>query len=207
MEKIIVAISREFGSGGRLVGEIVAKKLGIQQFDRSLIELAAEKSGLSTEFIEKSEEQATSSFLFSLAASAQAQSGYFMHYDTPITDKAFFAQSAVIKELAAKGSCVILGRCAGFILKESSDLLSIMIRGDLEDRIRRCRDEYKLEDQDIKNLVIKRDKARANYHKHYTSESWYDTRAYNLVLDTTYMGIEGAADAIIAAIEAHKNLR
>ena len=202
MDKIVIAISREFGSGGRLVGELVAKKLGIQQFDRALIELAAEKSGLSKEFIEKSEDQATSSFLFSLAASAQTPSGYFMHYDTPVNDKAFFAQSSVIKDLANKGSCVILGRCAGFILREHKQLLSVMIRADKQDRVNRCREEYGMTERNLEDIVTKRDKARSNYHKYYTGESWYDVRAYNMVLDTTYMGIDGAVAAIIAAIEA-----
>jgi Cytidylate kinase len=202
MEKIIIAISREFGSGGRLVGEILAEKLGIKQFDRNLIELAAEKSGLSKEFIESSEDQATSSFLYSLAASAQTHSGYFMSYDTPINDKAFYAQSSIIKELAAKDSCIILGRCAGYILRDNKYLINIMIRGSKEDRARRCRDEYDITEKKLDDFIAKRDKGRANYYKYYTGETWYDTRAYNMVLDTSYMGVQGAADAIIAAIEA-----
>ena len=206
MEKIIIAISREFGSGGRLVGELLAEKLGIQQFDRRLIELAAEKSGLSKEFIESSEDQATSSFLFSLATSAQTHDGYFMHYDTPINDKAFYAQSSIIKELAEKDSCIILGRCAGYILRDNKRLLSVLIRGNKEDRLRRCRDEYKIEEKKLEDFITKRDKARANYYKYYTGEGWYDTRAYNMVLDTSYMGIQGAADAIITAIEARNKM-
>lgn len=165
MSKIIIAISREFASGGRIIGEKLAEELGISYYDRKLIQLAAEKSGLAPEFIEKSEERASSSFLFSLATNAHATNGYFLQYDVPVNDKAFYAQSEVIRELSEKESCVIVGRCAGYILRENPNCIKVFLYGGLENRLRRAVMDYGMEPDGLSDRLSKLDKGRSNYHK------------------------------------------
>lgn len=198
MDKIIITISREYASGGRLVGEKLAERLGITFYDRKLIELAAEKSGLSPTFIEKSEEQATPSFLYNLAASAHSSAGYLWEYHTPVSDKAFFAQSAVIRELAERESCVILGRCAGYILREEPGCINVFLHGSLDDRLERAVNVYGMESKGLADKLVKIDRGRTNYHRYHTGENWYDVRAYDLVIDTSASGIDGAAECIAA---------
>lgn len=200
MKKVIVTISREFGSGGRLVGKKLAKKLDLPYYDRELIQMAAEKSGLSPEFIARNEEHASSSFLFSLATNPHAGSGYFMQYDVPVGDKAFFAQSAVIRELAEKGSCVIVGRCGGYILRENPDCFNVFLHGSLDDRLTRAVEVYGNDPKGLADKLVKTDKGRANYHKYYTGENWNDIRSYHLSINTAVSGIDGAVEAIAAAV-------
>lgn len=203
--KVIITISREFGSGGRLIGELLAKELGIAYYDRKLIEMTAERSGLSPDFIARSEEQASSSFLFSLATSAHSTGGgYFMQYDVPVGDKAFFAQAAVIREVAEKESCVIVGRCAGYILKDDPDCINVFIHGSLDDRLRRAIEVYGLEPKGLADKLVKADKGRANYHKYYTGESWSDIRAYDLAINTAKSGVNGAVQIIQAYLNSRE---
>lgn len=201
MKKFIVTISREFGSGGRLVGRQLAEKLGVPFYDRELIELAAKKSGLAPEFIARSDERASSVLALGLAASASSEGGYFMQYDAPTGDRAFFAQSAVISELAEKDSCIIVGRCAGYILRENPDCVRVMIHAPLDSRIERAKTVYGLPAKGLADKIYKADKGRANYHKHYTGDSWLDVRSYDLSINTEVMGIEGAVDAIAMLLE------
>lgn len=201
MKKFVVTISREFGSGGRLVGRQLAEALNVPFYDRELIELAAKKSGLSPDFIAQSEERASSSFAFGLAAGSQSGTGYFMQYDIPVNDRAFFAQSAVINELAEKNSCVIVGRCAGYILRDDPDCVNVFIFAPLDDRIRRSVEVYGLPEKGLADKIVKADKGRSNYHKHYTGENWLDARAYDLCINTGKVGVQGAVNAITAYLE------
>ena len=192
----LITISREYCSGGRLIGSSVAKELGIPFYDKELIELAAQKSGLSPEFIAKHEQKGPSSFLYGLA-SGNHGSPYNFH-DTPMGDKAFFAQAAVIRDLASKGSCVIVGRCAGYILRNDPNRVNIFLHAPLENRVKRARDLYGLTGTDLAEQILRVDKGRRNYHKNYTGENWYDIRCYDLSINTAISGIDGAVQAILA---------
>jgi CMP/dCMP kinase len=198
MENTIIAISRQFASGGRLVGKLLSEKLGIPFYDKEIIELAAEKSGLSADFIRNNEEIAKSSFICNMSTSMQQAAGaFFMQYEMPASDKAFFAQTSVIRDLASKGSCVILGRCGGYILREEFNCISVFLHSTLEDRAKRAVDIYKLPEKGITDKLLKADKARMNYHKYYTGESWTDIHAYDLCINTEKAGIDGAAATIL----------
>ena len=199
MDKLIVTISREFGSGGRLIGMMLAQDLGINYYDRRLIELTAEKSGLSTKFLEKSEENASSSFLYSISSNAYTSTSGLLQYNVPIGDKAFFAQSDVIRELAAKESCVIVGRCSGYILRDNPSRVNVFLRGDLEDRIKRAKESYGIEDAGERTASI--DKGRASYHQFYTGEKWDNLNSFDIVLNTSVFGVEESAAAILALIK------
>lgn len=199
MDKFVIAISREFGSGGRLVGEKLASRLGIEFYDRSIIQLAAEKSGLSYKFIEQNEENITSSLLFNIsAATSFAQAATY--FDTPVNDKTFIAQNDVIRELA-KNNCVIVGRCADYILRDNPALVRVFITAKFEDRVRRAVEDYNLSSVAATEKIKKIDKSRANYYKYYTGQPWGNLHNYDLVINTSFTGIQGAVAIIVTMLE------
>ncbi|MBO5373980.1 MAG: cytidylate kinase-like family protein [Clostridia bacterium] len=197
-ENIIVTIARQCGSGGREVGEILSKKLGMVYHDKSLINLAAEKSGLSPEILRNADERATPSFLYSIAVGAigMVPFSHGMPYDTPINDKLFVLQSEIIEEEAKKYPCVFVGRCADFILRNSPKLVRVFIYASPEKRIERIAKVNEVEKGEAKSLMSKIDKKRANYYNYYTSQKWGKSENYDLMIDTTKIGTEGAAKII-----------
>lgn len=197
-ENIIVTIARQCGSGGREVGEILSKKLGMVYHDKSLINLAAEKSGLSPEILKNADERATPSFLYSIAVGAigMVPFSHGMPYDTPINDKLFVLQSEIIEEEAKKYPCVFVGRCADFILRNSPKLVRVFIYASPEKRIERIAKVNEVEKGEAKSLMSKIDKKRANYYNYYTSQKWGKSENYDLMIDTTKVGTEGAAKII-----------
>ena len=204
MEKLIITISREYGSGGRDIGESLASELGIPFFDKDIIQMVAEKSGLSAGFIEKSDENLPNTFLHNLKYSAYSTYDAISFYDTPVTDKVFLAQSAVIKDLAAQGSCVIVGRCADYILREEPGLVTTFIRGRLEDRVARAVERYGLPNEKPAEKIRKIDKSRTNYYKYYTNRQWGSIDNFDLAVNTSFTGIEGAV-AVILTMLRHKS--
>ncbi len=202
MGNLIITISREFGSGGRLVGEKLALSLGIPFYDKEIIHMAADKSGLSPDYIQRVEEQASSSLLFNLVTSAYASPTFSMQYETPTSEKAFMAQMAVIREVAAKSACVIVGACADYILREEENCFKVFIRGEQDDKIHRAVDVYHLPPNGIGARVSKIDKGRSKYYKYYTGETWGDRENYDLMINTSLCGIDGAVDIIKAGLRA-----
>ena len=196
MEKRIIAISREYGSGGRHIGELLANDIGIPFYDKEIIQMASEKSGLSAGFIEKSDESIPNTFLHNLKYSGYASFDSISFYDTPVTDKVFLAQSAVIKELASEGSCVIVGRCAGYILRDEPSLVTIFIRGLIDDRVKHAVEHYNLSPQNALDRIRKIDKSRTNYYKYYTSRQWGNIDNFDLVINSSFTGIDGAVSVI-----------
>ena len=202
MSNLIITISREFGSGGRLAGEKLAKELGIQFYDKEIIRITAEKSGLSPEFIEDNEERVNNNFLFSVATAAYPDFNYVPQYDVPINEKTFIAQANVIKELAGQGSCVIVGRCADYILRAQEKLLRVFIRSEIADRTRRIAEEYQMEEEAAQKRIARNDKNRANYYRHYTGNDWGSMKNYDLTINTGFCGVDGAVEIIKAALRA-----
>lgn len=205
MKKFTVTISREYGSGGRLIGEIVAKKLDIAFYNRNLIDLTAERSGFAKDYITKREEQISSRFIWpnpiSLRGGGSVPSGnYYMN-----EDKMFIIQSNIIKELAQKESCVIVGRCADYVLQDSIDCLNIFIRSDQHHKLARLIDEYGVDEKKAKDVAANTDKGRYNYYTRYTNIRWGNSKHYNLVIDSGMFGIEGCAELIIQGIKQHFN--
>ena len=144
-QKIIITIGRQYGSGGRIIGKLLAEKLGISFYDKEIIEMAAKKSGMSQEAFEKVDETAASSLLYSIATSVSMFGNYVSpQVDLPLNDKLFIIQSEIIKSIAKKGSCVIVGRCADYILKDRSDIINLFIYADKESRKKRAINEYGL---------------------------------------------------------------
>ena len=197
-ENIIVTIARQCGSGGREVGEILSKKLGMVYHDKSLINLAAEKSGMNPEILENADEKATPSFLYSIAVGAigMVPFSHGMPYDTPINDKLFVLQSEIIEEEAQKYPCVFVGRCADYILRNHPRLVRVFIYASPEKRIERIARVNNVDVGEAKSLMTKIDKKRANYYNYYTSQKWGKNDNYDLMIDTTKIGAEGAARII-----------
>ena len=206
MEKTIITISREYGSGGRYIGELLAKELGISFYDKEIINMVAEKSGLSAGFIERSDENLPNTFLHNLKYSAYSTYDSISFYDTPVTDKVFLAQSAVIKELAAHGSCVIVGRCAGYILRDEPGVVAVFIHGKLEDRVKHAIEHYDLSPEKATERIRRIDKSRTNYYKYYTNRQWGSIEYYDLAVNTSFTGIEGAV-AVIKAMLSNSNTK
>jgi cytidylate kinase len=196
MSDFTLTISREYGSGGRQVGEKLAEALGIGFYDKSIIKMAAEKSGLSPDYIEKSEESIPNTFLFNLKHSAFSNFDSVSFYETPTSDKMFLAQSSVIKEIAARESCVIVGRCADYILRDQPGTVRVFIHADTAERTTRAVESYNLPGENAAASIKRIDKNRSNYYKYYTNRLWGDFRNYDLAVNTSFTGIEGAAEVI-----------
>jgi len=208
MKNYIITISREYGSGGRDVGRMLADELGLPLFDKEIMNMAIEKSGLPADFIEKKSESVSSKFMLNLlrlslnVPSVRIPSGFnsytvatYAHKKTE-EDYLFQAQSSVIKEIAGLGGCVIVGRCAGYILQDYPNHLSVFIRGKLEDRVQRTTKTYNMPEKNAIENVRKIDKHRANHYKSYTERQWGATDNYDLVINTSYTGIPGAVSVI-----------
>ena len=196
MKKFTLAISRAYGSGGRIVGQHLAARLGIPCYDKLIIEETAQKSGLSKDYINRLEEHITSSFLFNLASASVITPMGYVGYDVPVSYKAFSVQSEVIRELAGKTACVVIGRCSEYILKDEENCVKVFIYADRADRIKRISGEYGLTEQEADARLTKTDKARANYYKTFTGETWGSPYDHDLCINTSKVGTAGAVDVI-----------
>ena len=196
MSNYVISISREFGSGGRMIGKQLAARLGIPCYDRTLIQKTAEKSGLSPEFIARAEERARSRIHLPLASLGTGVAAYTQQ-GVPVSLQAFFAQSEVIRELADEGPCVIVGRCADYILREREDCLHTFIHASVPfraDRIVRLYGES--EKSPEKRLADKDTRRRVNY-KHYTDREWGMAQNYHITLDSGVLGIDRCVEIIL----------
>ena len=202
MKKPIIAISREFGSGGRMIGESVAKKLGLTVYDKTLIEMVAEKGGYSADFVEENDQRLTKSLLFQIAVTGSLPPWLAKDAGAAeglIGKSVFSAQSEVIKDLAEKGGCVIIGRCAGHILKDDPNCLSVFIGAETEDKIDRCVKEYGFTPAAAAGEIKRRDSERAEHYNHHTGKMWGNAANYHICLNSGVFGIDGCVDLIVEA--------
>ena len=198
----IITIGRQFGSGGREIGYMVADKLGIKLYDKEMLQRAAQDSGICEELFESHDEKPSNSFLYSLVMDTYSM-GYSgsTYNDMPINHKIFLAQFDAIKKIANEGPCILVGRCADYALEGYTNLLSVFIHADLDARIKRIAKKYDLTDAKAKDLIIKTNKKRASYYNYYTDKRWGDADSYDVCLDSSVLGLEGTAEAIIKLIE------
>lgn len=202
----IITIGRQFGSGGREIGYMVADKLGIKLYDKEMLQRAAQDSGICEELFESHDEKPSNSFLYSLVMDTYSM-GYSgsTYNDMPINHKIFLAQFDAIKKIANEGPCILVGRCADYALEGYPNLLSVFIHADLDARIKRIAKKYDLTDAKAKDLIIKTNKKRASYYNYYTDKRWGDADSYDVCLDSSVLGLEGTAEAIIKLIEVKEN--
>lgn len=202
-KKILITIARQFGSGGREIGERVAKILGIPLIDKELIKDAAASGELSEEIIKSSDESAANSLLYTLAMGSNVL-GTTIHfgYKMPINDKLFILQSEAIKNYAAKGSCVIIGRCADYVLRDEPSLFRIFIYGDLDHRQERVKERHpELKSSQVIDVINKTDKRRASYYNFYTGNKWGKYDNYDMAINSSTFGVEETAELIAASVK------
>ena len=199
MANKIYTIGREFGSGGREVGEKLAAKLGIKLYDKELLQQAAKDSGFCEEIFENHDEKPTNSFLYSLVMDTYSVSGYSAapFLDMPLNHKVFLAQFETIKKIAEKESCVIVGRCADYALSDNPDCINIFIHADLDVRIKNVSRNLNITENKARDIINKTDKQRASYSNYYTSKKWGDSKSYNLSLDAGKLGTDNCVEMIL----------
>lgn len=197
MGNFIITIARQYGSGGREVGLKLSEKLAYKFYDKNLITLAAQKSGLSSEALSTVDEKAASSLLYTLAMGSSVYSQPMGAVTLPINDKLFVVQSELIKELAAGGEgMVVVGRCADYVLSECKNLVRVFITAPFDVRVKNIMNRHGLTEARAKDLIIKTDKRRSNYYSYYTGEKWGKSDKYDLILSTDKIGTSGAAEII-----------
>lgn len=199
MANKIYTIGREFGSGGKKVGEKLAAKLGIKLYDKELLQQAAKDSGFCEEIFENHDEKPTNSFLYSLVMDTYSVSGYSAapFLDMPLNHKVFLAQFETIKKIAEKESCVIVGRCADYALSDNPDCINVFIHADMDKRIKNVSKNLNITENKARDIINKTDKQRASYYNYYTSKKWGDSKSYNLSLDAGKLGTDNCVEMIL----------
>ena len=190
MSRKIITISREFGSGGRFIGEEVSKKLGIAYYDKDIIAKVAKKSGLDSKFIEQRGEYSATKSIFAYGLIARNSDG------SSIEDYIYRFQRDLILELAEKEPCVIIGRCADFILRERKDCVNFFLFGNEKEKTERIMRLYELSETDAKKLMKDTDKKRSNNYNYYTDQKWGNMKNYTLSMNTSEIGYDACVDII-----------
>jgi cytidylate kinase len=198
MQKVIT-ISRQYGSGGREVGQKLAAHYDIPFYDNELITRAAKESGFAEEAFAKAEDKATNSLLYSLAMGINVYGNQdFGFSGLSLDDRIFLAQSDVIRKVAQDGPCVIVGRCADYVLKERADVFNIFVQAALDFRLKRVVDEYGESEKKAGEIILKNDKRRSNYYNYHVGEKWTNLTNYDMVIRSDLMGIDKAVESICA---------
>jgi cytidylate kinase len=198
MKKAIITIARQYGSGGREIGERVAELLGIAKYDKEFVTMAAEKeSALDANALEKVDERATSSLLYTLAMGSNLFHTPHVSPALPLNDKLFAIQCSIIRSVAEKDeSCVMIGRCADYVLREHPARLSVFIYADLDARKKRVALRHNVKESEALDLINKTDRRRASYYNFYTGNKWGKYDNYHIAINSTVLGIEGTARLI-----------
>lgn len=189
MANRIITITRQYGSGGRLIGEKLAQKLGVDFYDNKLLDVAAGDSGIHKAHFEENDERRPNSFLYMLSTT-YGQGG------VPFDDSLFFAQLNAIQKIASGESCVIIGRCADYVLRDFNGVLNIFISAPLEDRIKRAVSDYGIAEKHAEEYVKRIDKQRISYYNYYTDKRWGQPQNYQLCIDSSALGIDGSVELI-----------
>ena len=201
MSRVIITIARQYGSGGREIGQKLAKTFNIPFYDKELIALAAKESGMNEEMFEKADERASSSLLYSLIIGNYTFGRHISPInDMPVNDMLFLIQTDIIKKLAKTGPCVIVGRCADYVLRDEKNIFNVFIHMDKLNRMDRVVQEYNVEPEKAADYLVKKDKQRANYYNFYTNKKWDDFENYHLTLDSAATRIDGAVEVIKTAV-------
>ena len=194
---LVITIGRQFGSGGRKVGRLLAEKLDIPYYDKELLAEAAKDSGICQEIFENHDENPTRSLLFSLVTGVQMHGDPgSMYMDMPLNHRIFLAQFDAIRRIASEGPCVIVGRCADYVLRDKPNAVSVFVKADIRQRVERAVSLYGVDPARAEETVRKADKQRASYYNYYATATWGDVNNYDLCVDTGKLGIDGTVELI-----------
>ncbi|MBQ9947085.1 MAG: cytidylate kinase-like family protein [Oscillospiraceae bacterium] len=198
MAKKIITITRQYGSGGREIGERLAKELALEFYDNRLLEIAAKDSGIHKNHFEENDEKRTNSFLY-LLSTTYGQGGI------PFDDTLFFAQLNAIQKVASEHACVIIGRCADYALRDFTGVINLFISAPFETRVKRAIEVYGIEEKHAADYVKRIDKQRTSYYNYYTDKRWGQPQNYQLCLDSSTLGIDGSVKLIKDFIKMYYN--
>ena len=200
---VVITIGRELGSGGRKVAKKVAEQLNYDYYDKEIITKAAKQSGIDAKMFNQVDEADLDSFWFEFSTNAYKKEEKELSFkQMTAADKLFMIQSDAIRDIAQKGGSVIVGRCATYILKDTSK--RVFICADEKDRIERIKRSYKVSEKEAKEIMQESDKKRENYHSYYTNQNWKDKNNYDLYINTTEVGIDKAVQMIIELVKKSK---
>ncbi len=203
---MVITVGRQYGSGGREIGTLLAQQMNITYYDDLLLKKAAEESGLCEELFHSFDER-PKSFLYSIAMDPYS---FSMNHVTPkgsIEQQVYLATYDTIKKLADAGPCVLIGRCADYALKDRDDVLNIFITAPLEHRIERVAARNNISESEAKERIKKTDKSRASYYNYYSSKEWGDAKSYDLCIDSSLLGIEGTVELLKELVRMKKAQR
>ena len=201
MDNIVITIARQYGSGGRTIGEMLADKLGIHFYDKELMKLASEDSGINERLFNTADEKVKQSVFSKMFKTEKAYTGEVISPESGefvSDDNLFNYQAKVVKELAERENCVIVGRCADYVLKDYDHVLSVFIHGPKDFCMQEAAKKINLTGKELERFIAKTDKERADYYKYYTGREWTDARNYDLCLDSSKLGFERCVEEIIA---------
>lgn len=200
-DTILITIGRQIGSGGLQVAKLVAAELGIDVYDKNLLMLTAKESGLAPEVFDASDEKpgALGRFarLLGIRGSVYSDSQMFSERSVMSEDELFSLQSGMIREIAAKGSGVFVGRAADYVLREHPRMMSVFITADLQDRISRVAERRGISDVEAERFIAEAERKRSNYYNYYTFKKWGDSASYDICLNSSLLGIEATAALIV----------
>ena len=197
--KFVITIGRQFGSCGKEIGQELAKRFGITFYDKELISLASKESGLCQEFFEKADEKNSGNLLQAFAAGFTF--GPFQYNDFLSNDKLFQIQSDVIRKVAGEHSCVIVGRCADYILRDNKRCINVFVHADIEERVKTVMNRQHRAAQEARELIRKMDKTRPNYYNFYSDKEWGVASSYHLSVDSGLLGVHKTVDFIQKFVE------
>ena len=192
--EIVITIAREYGSGGRYIGKLVAERLGIKLYDKNIIEKMSEETGLSEEYIKDNEQKRTVFDSFN--------NGYYAGLNN--SDELFIQESNLIKDLADRESCVIVGRCADFILKDKKNVLKIFVSSSMENKVKRATEFYHIDKKNAEKEITRINKLRANHYEYYTERGWETSSNYDICVNSDSIGIDNVVDLICSIVEKSK---
>ena len=195
----IITIEREYASGGSLVGKLTGEALGIPVYGREILELAAREGGTTPDYIEHLEETATNSLLYSLAAMAKTARGQLPQLSQ--TDQLNLLEEKIIQRLAQQGPCIIVGRCAGWVLRERRDVLRVFIHADRRERLRRAAEEYGIPEQEAPAVLHQFDHRRSHFYHANTGKAWREREGYHMVVDSGLLGVDLCAKLLVTAAQ------
>lgn len=200
--KKVITITRQYGSGGREIGRKLAEAYDIPFYDNEIISRAAKDTGFAEAAFERAEDKASNSLLYSIAMGMNVFSSQDVGFSgLSLDDRIFLAQSKVIRNVAAEGPCVIVGKCADYILREQENVVNLFIRASLDFRIRRAVEVEGVSEEKSAETVMKKDKSRANYYKYHSGERWDNVLNYDMAICSDLCGIDGTVACLKAYLD------
>ena len=206
MKKFVISIGRQLGSGGKEIAEKLSERLHIPVYDKKLLEVAAKESGLDATVFENADEKESNSLFGGFFSIHGSLSGFVSGGSCMESDQLFLIQSEAIRKIAEREACIIIGRCAEYVLRENPNMVSIFITADTDERVKRIAKKEMLNEEKAKEKIEKGDKKRRSYHDYYATTHWGEAQSYDLCINSSLMGIDGTVDFLYSFIKAHFGL-